>query len=429
MKRGVVMSIHKQHAVVMTADGQFLRAPILNVPQIGEEIVFEEEFKSVRAFKPAYWYTGAAAVVLLLFLPLLLFVQQADSPVIAYLTMDINPSIEIGVDHNEKVRELHPLNDDGKLILENLNFRGIKVEKVIASILERANGSHYLDTPNKDIFVTSVMLGDNAGLQQDFESILAGKVDQTLRSLLASFSADSATAHVTTLAVPNELREEAEANGISAGKMALYLMAKDEGYQLELEKLKEQSINKVTDPIGGVKTIVGNASDTSKEKLKQLVIKEQTEKAKQQQNTGKSNPVKPNATPTTNKPVKPGKSASSSPAKSEKPNGNKPKPTTTPKTNNKPTVPNKSKDNIKNDKGNNQKWDDDDRDDDEDKDNKYYHINPYYGGKYDRFKDWKNDHSSGSHGKGRWSDKKKEDKSSDPKYENGKDKEKRKNKE
>lgn len=48
MKRGVVMSVHKQHVVVMTADGEFLQAPVQGSPQIGEEITFEAILKSLE---------------------------------------------------------------------------------------------------------------------------------------------------------------------------------------------------------------------------------------------------------------------------------------------------------------------------------------------------------------------------------------------
>lgn len=371
MKRGVVMSIHKQHAVVMTADGQFLRASIQGTPQIGEEITFEEGYKTSRTFKPAYWYTSAAAIVLVMLLPLLMIVQRDAHPVVAYLSMDINPSVEIGVDGNGKVRELRALNNDGQLIIKGLVYKGVNVEIVAASILERAEGSHYLDTPNKDIFITSVLLDDSAAIKLDYESILAEKVDQALKSLLAEFAADAVSANVTTLTIPNELREEADANGISSGKMAVYLMAKEEGYKLEIEQLKQQSIDKVTEPLGGVKTIVDNAADTSKEKLKELVAREQKEKAKQQKDEKDSSSANPAATPIANKPVKTEKPEDKE-VDTDKPgkNGSWDKKTTPfPESSDKPTATSKTKGNKKDDnrnKGNDGSDDDDNDNDDKD---------------------------------------------------------------
>jgi septum formation inhibitor MinC len=371
MKRGVVMSIHKQHAVVMTADGQFLRASIQGTPQIGEEITFEEEYKTSRTFKPAYWYTSAAAIVLVLLLPLLMIVQRDVHPVVAYLSMDINPSVEMGVDGDGKVRELRALNKDGQQIIKDLVYKGVNVEIVAASILERAKGSHYLDTPDKDIVITSVLLDESAATKLDYEIILAEKVDQALQSLLAEFAAESVSANVTTLSIPNELREEADANGISSGKMAVYLMAKEEGYKLEIEQLKQQSIDKATEPLGGVKTIVDNAADTSKEKLKELVAREQKEKAKQQKDNKEPNSAKPAATPIANKPVKTEKPVRNGVDKAKKTDnpgqsGSWDKKTTPfPKSSEKPTATSNTKEDKKNDKRNK----DNDGSDDNDKDN------------------------------------------------------------
>jgi hypothetical protein len=402
MKRGVVMSIHKQHAVIMTADGQFLQAPIQGKPEIGEEITFEEEYKKPRTFKPAYWYTSAAAVMLLVFLPFLLMMQQDKNPIVAYVSMDINPSVELGVDKNDKVRELNALNEDGELIIKGLVYEGVNVETVAASILERAKGSHFLDTPNKNIFITSMLLDDNSALKLDYEQILTGKVDRTLRNLLTQLAAEAASANITTLSVPNEVREEAAANGISSGKMAVYLMAKDEGYTLEMEQLKQNSIDKATEPLGGLKTIVDNAEDLSKEKLKDLVVREKKEKAKQQKADQKKDTTKPAATPKSKKPVKATKpekpvssevnnaSVTTKPGQNGTWNG---KPTITPGKSNKPNSPNRPNADNKEDK--NKDWDSDkdkdkewdhnwDRSNDDDKDrnnnwnknnNKWKYIN------------------------------------------------------
>lgn len=207
MKRGVVMSIQKQHVVVMTADGEFLQAPIQGTPQIGEEITFEAIMKRPRAVKSIYRYSSAAAIFLLVFLPLLFYMQKDTNSVVAYVSMDINPSVELGVDENEKVRELRALNKSGDQIIKGLSYEGLNVEVVAATILERAEGSHFLDTPNKDIFITSTLIDSNSALKLNYEVNLTGKVDQTLRNLLSQLATEAASANITTLSIPNELRE------------------------------------------------------------------------------------------------------------------------------------------------------------------------------------------------------------------------------
>src|SRR6478736_2847585 len=101
MNRGIVMGIEKRHSIVLTPDGEFRRVPSKTGVSVGDEIQLDV---TSRIRKPKMLYSmgfGAAAVVLLLFVPLFMSLRTPESPVVAYLTMDINPSIEIGVDDQE----------------------------------------------------------------------------------------------------------------------------------------------------------------------------------------------------------------------------------------------------------------------------------------------------------------------------------------
>jgi len=278
MKRGVVMSIQKQHLVVMTADGQFVKVPNSGSTQLGEEISFEEEYKSRRRFsEQARYLTGAAAIVLVLGVSILMMAMRDTHAVVAYLSMDINPSVEFGVDKGELVQELRALNKDGEKIIEGIAYKGISLDEVASAVIEKAKQSHYLDLPDRDIVITSMLLDDKKVKQLDYDQFLAGKISKTLIGMLAEAAAESSKTNVTTLTLPIEMRNEAAANGVSSGKLAVYLMAKNEGYEVELEQFKGQSIDKVVEPIGGMKTIIENAEDTSKQKMKELLEREQAE--------------------------------------------------------------------------------------------------------------------------------------------------------
>jgi len=279
MKRGVVMSIHKQHVVVMTAGGQFLQAPLSGEPQLGEEIVFEEEYiSSKRSMRLPRHLLSVAALIMVVSVSVLLIAMRSSNPVVAYVSMDINPSIEFGIDHEEQVRELRALNSDGEVIIAGIDYKGKSLEEVALAVIEQASQSHYLDNPGKDIVITSILLDDVTKMSLNFDEFLAGKLSETLIGKLTSLEADSVETNVTLLTVPKEMRNVADANGISSGKLAVYLMAKDEGFEVELEQFKEESIDNVVESIGGVRKIVDNAEDMSKEKLKQLLEQEQAEK-------------------------------------------------------------------------------------------------------------------------------------------------------
>ncbi|MFX3634414.1 MAG: anti-sigma factor domain-containing protein [Candidatus Pristimantibacillus sp.] len=393
MNRGVVMQVNKKKAVVMTADGRFVSIPLQSEMQVGEEVVFHTSSTIKLKPRKTIWYGGIAASILLLILPIFLFFQTDSHPVVAYVSMDINPSIEIGVDGENRVRELRALNDDGKTIVADVSYKGQSLEKVAIKLMEKISGSHYLDNPSKDIVITSLLLDANA--TADYETALSGKVDGAVRQKLAQVSSEQ-TANVTTISIPVELRDEAAANGISSGKMAVYLMAKSEGYTFTLESFQKQSIDQVTKSVdGGVKTIVEKSENMSKEKLKELVEKEKKEKLDKEKE--KNNKIVKDAAatsmPSISKPTTPSKDDKSSnttkPSKPKVTEGPKPTPGKTnsnegnagKKETNKPSSPQRpnkpeksdsdknSDHNHSNDKNNgNSDDDDDDEDKDEDKD-------------------------------------------------------------
>ncbi|MFF2481895.1 anti-sigma factor domain-containing protein [Paenibacillus sp. NPDC058071] len=278
MKRGIVMEVNKGKAIVMTKDGGFVSVPHPAGAKVGEEIVFDSAAAVNRRKRPRrYWYAGATAAILLILLPVLFFVQSKDHPVVAYVSMDVNPSIEIGVDQEERVRELRALNDSGEQIIAGVAYKGQPLNQVAQTIMERIAVADYLTEKDKDIVVTSLMLNEPTAKTAELESALSIAVDLAIQQTFSKLLADE-TANVTLLSIPEELRAEAALNGISSGKMAVYLLAKDEGYEIELESMKKQSIDKATEAVGGVKTIVGQSGDASKEKLKVLVAKEKAEK-------------------------------------------------------------------------------------------------------------------------------------------------------
>lgn len=319
MKRGIVMSIHKNHAVVMTRDGQFLKAPLQGSPQLGQELLFDEEVVTLHERRRRFSrlsltrYVGAAAAVMLLLTAYLVYSATQAKAVVAYLTMDINPSIEIGIDERERVRELRAVNIAGSRLIEGIAYKGRELESVATVILERASSAHYLDAPHKDILIASIWMNSSNEQIAEFERMLAQSLDGELRSWLDAHDKPSDSVTITTLFLPAELKNEADSLGISAGKMALYLMAKDEGYPLELESLKKQSIDKATETIGGVGQIVGDAENPStKAKLQRLLKQEQRQQAAPVQPSatspspqGQPATDKPSTKPTSNPTVKP----------------------------------------------------------------------------------------------------------------------------
>lgn len=314
--RGVVMEIGKHYVVVMTADGQFVKAELQGNPRIGEEINFKP-FVTKLWLNRKVWYSGAAAAVLLIVLPLLLFVQSPH-PVVAYLSVDVNPSLELGVDEDQKVRELTALNADAEQIIEGIDYEGKPVGTVVSDVMNRIVADHYINEEGKDIVITSVVLNEGDSTSTQFESSINGVVNQMVAAALAKLPEEEGSANVVMLQAPSELREAAADMGVSSGKMAVYLIAKEEGYDIALDQLKSSSIDSVTEDIGGVPAIMADSEQASKEGLKQLVEKERvTSAAKAAASAATEQPASPTPQTQTPKPADPAESPSASGNKKE----------------------------------------------------------------------------------------------------------------
>lgn len=109
----------------------------------------------------------------------------------AYVSLDINPSIELTLDKNDKVISVRGANEDGQVLLYGeADLKGLGVEKAVEKITELAVKYGYLDEDNK--VVQTNVVGDKRA-----ESILSkvnAKVTATAEKLNLTVSCTGAEA-------------------------------------------------------------------------------------------------------------------------------------------------------------------------------------------------------------------------------------------
>ncbi|RAP77124.1 anti-sigma factor domain-containing protein [Paenibacillus montanisoli] len=287
MSRGIVMETGPKYAIVMTPDGQFRKVPTGRKLQIGEEFSFSERRRYAHPRKLHSFSIGAAAILLLLFVPFLLGRIGQGPEVVAYLTMDVNPSIELGVTEDEHVVELRAINDDGADVTEGLAYKGLPLDQVAEEIMDRIGAGTYLNSGEGDVIITSVMIAEPD--VAEYENLVTEHMDAAVRKSLKKLTDEgrSLKVEVTKIKAPKEIREEAEHDGLSAGKLAFYLIAKELGYNVTLQELKTQSIHQTAKPWGGVKAVineqtkpaVSSAKDDDSNKAEDKKVSQTTESA------------------------------------------------------------------------------------------------------------------------------------------------------
>ncbi|MEH6888866.1 anti-sigma factor domain-containing protein [Bacillus sp. JJ864] len=214
MNKGIVMDIKKRSIVVLTPDGEFINCKKkLNSYVIGQEIVFHEQEKRQVSFSvPSI--LKPASLIFTCFLCVFLFLfNQPEEQALAYVSIDINPSIEASVTKGLRVTELRACNEDGKRILKELKrWKNEPLQDVVRAIVKQSKEDGYL-TSDKQVMLTSVAK----------EKSLEPELQKTIQELKSEYDAK----HVTVIFQEStmQMREDAQKAGVSTG---IYLKQENE---------------------------------------------------------------------------------------------------------------------------------------------------------------------------------------------------------
>lgn len=154
--KGLVMEIKKDAVIIMTGDGDFIKAkkPSHSFSP-GEEITSEMYKGRINIFK----YTAIAAAILLILIPFT-YLKQAYATV-AYVNIDINPSLEMGINRYNKINSIIPLNDDAAILIESLSLKGLDIEEGLRRVISGAKDMGYIkDDAINNIEIALVKLSD-----------------------------------------------------------------------------------------------------------------------------------------------------------------------------------------------------------------------------------------------------------------------------
>ncbi|WP_261302458.1 anti-sigma factor domain-containing protein [Paenibacillus andongensis] len=276
MNKGIVMEISDSSIIVMNPEGRFDKLPRgTRNCEVGEEILYAPVKRRMRVPQMAIVSGLAAAIVLCFVLVSTLTGSVPGGQVVAYVTIDINPSVEIGIDNDEVVQDLIGLNSDGVDLIQALVYKGKSLEAVTSDILDKAEQGA-LARGEGDIIISSTIVEQKTDVNdQEIATKLKAQVskhiEQTHPDQVKNYE-------VTAFAAPQEVRQEAKANGVSAGKYAIYLNAVDNGAKVSLDDIKTVSIHQLAKDNGGIDKLVKPNKPIDKSSLQRLIADEKSGK-------------------------------------------------------------------------------------------------------------------------------------------------------
>jgi hypothetical protein len=259
MKKGVILEIKERYVTLLTPDGEFMRTRRLQQDyQVGEELYFypmeSNEGKTAKVFTSLKGMKGRLILLsLVMFLAIVLFPVYESRQAYAYMSIDVNPSIEMGLNEKLLVISMEAFNQEGEEVLEKLkNWKQERAVDVATQILNEMEEMGYLNQ-DKEVLISTV---NSENQSADIE------LQETVKEI-QKVTAEEELVMTYVKATPKE-RENAVKQGISAG---LYKQKQAPGSESTNEnprsKNKPVGNEKSTKPETVEKEMIPNANPSS----------------------------------------------------------------------------------------------------------------------------------------------------------------------
>lgn len=145
-----------------------------------------------------------AAMAAMLVLVIGIFVYQFYFTAGAYVSIDVNPSVELTLNSMDRVIGTYAFNDDGEQILREVNLSGKKYDEAVMLLIAAMNDRGYLT--------------DEALVSVTVQTANSDKEQALSESLLQSVKTVSNTAKIEVFSVSSQVWEEAHGFHMSPAK-------------------------------------------------------------------------------------------------------------------------------------------------------------------------------------------------------------------
>ncbi|WP_175988567.1 anti-sigma factor domain-containing protein [Bacillus sp. Marseille-Q1617] len=261
MKKGIIMEIRRDVLVMMTPDGQFMNGKKTPNKQysVGEEIPFHPVKKDRRVIEKRNWKAAASiltAAILMITLFSTSFLQSDKA--YAYVSVDINPSLELSLDREQQVIAITPYNEDGKVLIKKLeDWKNEEVSDVAEEILRLSEKLGYLKK------------GQNVWITSTLTELAEDETYSALLNELHDFTNEYNNLHPTEIIVnetTTDIREEAVEKGMTAGTLLKEKGKRDKKIIVNPdENIEEPAVKKEKEVIKPENPAVSNQSDEKEE--------------------------------------------------------------------------------------------------------------------------------------------------------------------
>ncbi|PKM43544.1 MAG: hypothetical protein CVV03_08530 [Firmicutes bacterium HGW-Firmicutes-8] len=237
--KGMIVKIKNSYCIVLTKDGTYHKVPLSGrqLVRVGAEMEFST-FGWSRFIKPALM----AASFLILVFGFSLYRNVATPEAFAYVSLDINPSVELAVDKDLKVLNVRPLNGDAEKLLASIQLRGSDLYTSVNSILAESVREGYIKPGQKNYVLSTVTVNNEAAAVKQSGGINNDSLSRNLETAVENKGLDI---QIVILSSDRNTRDEAVRRGLSTGKFVVYKEAVSAGEKVTLKQVKENSLTQL----------------------------------------------------------------------------------------------------------------------------------------------------------------------------------------
>lgn len=155
-----------------------------------------------------------------------------------YLTLDINPSIELIITPREKVVYANPLNEDGEILLVELNLIGMQLDDAMDLIIETAIELGYIDVDAEETFVQVSAVNKNTEIGDKIRERAKEHINNAFKNRMMMGRAEDK-------GFTPEFLAEAESYGVTPGFLFLAQKAVIASDELLLEDALQMTVREL----------------------------------------------------------------------------------------------------------------------------------------------------------------------------------------
>lgn len=160
---------------------------------------------------------------------------------VSYLSLDINPSIELGINSFGKVVKAEGYNKDGKAILNGIDVKGSNLTEAVNSCISSAVDNNFVAKDGTTVIsLTSVT--DNLNSADKLKAAAENGANEALKE-------KGKIAVIYKCNVSLSSHEEAKAAGVTPGKLNLINKLKSVDPAASVEQYKDASVTEIVEKI------------------------------------------------------------------------------------------------------------------------------------------------------------------------------------